>query len=65
MQQQKAALATICAVFGFFGTSFYPVAMELCVECSYPVGEATSTGLIFVSGYCCPNNTHHSVNMSC
>lgn len=52
MQHQKIALAAICSVFGFFGSSFYPVAMELSVECSYPVGEATSTGLIFVSGYC-------------
>lgn len=25
--------------------------MELSVECSYPVGEATSTGLIIMSGY--------------
>uniref|UniRef100_UPI000D315D34 solute carrier family 49 member A3-like n=1 Tax=Maylandia zebra TaxID=106582 RepID=UPI000D315D34 len=36
--------------FGFFGFSIYPVAMELSVECSYPVGEATSAGLVFVSG---------------
>lgn len=55
MQHQKIALAAICSVFGFFGSSFYPVAMELSVECSYPVGEATSTGLIFVSGYCLPD----------
>ncbi|XP_034038091.1 solute carrier family 49 member A3 [Thalassophryne amazonica] len=50
MRQQEVAVATICALFGFFGFSTYAIAMELSVECSYPVGEATSTGLIFVSG---------------
>lgn len=51
MPQQKAAVAVVCSLFGFFGFSIYPVAMELSVECSYPVGEATSAGLIFISGY--------------
>lgn len=50
MPQQKVALAIVCSLFGFFGFSIYPVAMELSVECSYPVGEATSAGLVFVSG---------------
>nr|XP_004571196.2 solute carrier family 49 member A3 isoform X1 [Maylandia zebra] len=50
MPQQKVAVATVCSFFGFFGFSIYPVAMELSVECSYPVGEATSAGLVFVSG---------------
>lgn len=50
MREQKAAVAAVCSLFGFFGFSIYPVSMELSVECSYPVGEATSTGLIFVSG---------------
>ncbi|XP_044060304.1 solute carrier family 49 member A3 [Siniperca chuatsi] len=50
MREQKAAVAAVCSLFGFFGFSIYPVAMELSVECSYPVGEATSAGLIFVSG---------------
>ncbi|KAK2848785.1 hypothetical protein Q5P01_008619 [Channa striata] len=48
--QQRAAVATICSLFGFFVFSIYPVAMELSVECSYPVGEATSAGLLFISG---------------
>uniref|UniRef100_A0A4W5JP96 Solute carrier family 49 member 3 n=1 Tax=Hucho hucho TaxID=62062 RepID=A0A4W5JP96_9TELE len=43
-------VAVACSLFGFFGFSIYPVAMELSVECSYPVGEATSAGLIFISG---------------
>ncbi|XP_051920810.1 solute carrier family 49 member A3 [Hippocampus zosterae] len=50
MQQQSIAVATVCSLFGFFGFSIYPVVMELSVECSYPVGEATSAGLIFISG---------------
>ncbi|XP_054453469.1 solute carrier family 49 member A3 [Anoplopoma fimbria] len=50
MPHQKAAVAVVCSLFGFFGFSIYPVAMELSVECSYPVGEATSAGLVFVSG---------------
>ncbi|TNN67117.1 Major facilitator superfamily domain-containing protein 7 [Liparis tanakae] len=50
LKRQKAAVAAACSIFGFFGFSVYPVAMELSVECSYPVGEATSSGLLFVSG---------------
>ncbi|XP_055080562.1 solute carrier family 49 member A3 isoform X2 [Periophthalmus magnuspinnatus] len=50
MPGQQAAVAVVCSLFGFFGFSVYPVAMELSVECSYPVGEATSAGLIFASG---------------
>ncbi|CAB1455722.1 unnamed protein product [Pleuronectes platessa] len=50
MREQKVAVAVVCSLFGFFGFSIYPVVMELSVECSYPVGEATSAGLVFVSG---------------
>ncbi|XP_029021420.1 solute carrier family 49 member A3 [Betta splendens] len=50
MRQQKVAIAAICSLLGFFGFSIYPAAMELSVECTYPVGEATSAGLIFISG---------------
>uniref|UniRef100_A0A8C8E1P6 Solute carrier family 49 member 3 n=1 Tax=Oryzias sinensis TaxID=183150 RepID=A0A8C8E1P6_9TELE len=50
MPRQKFAVAAVCSLFGLFGFSIYPVAMELSVECSYPVGEATSAGLVFVSG---------------
>ncbi|XP_040904102.1 solute carrier family 49 member A3 [Toxotes jaculatrix] len=50
MRQQQAAVAAVCSLFGLFGFSIYPVVMELSVECSYPVGEATSAGLIFISG---------------
>lgn len=51
MEEQKIAIGVVCALFGLFGFSTYPVAMELSVECSYPVGEATSAGLVFISGY--------------
>lgn len=51
MRQQHIAIAAVCSLLGLFGNSGYPVAMELSVECSYPVGEATSTGLIIMSGY--------------
>ncbi|XP_023651571.1 solute carrier family 49 member A3 isoform X1 [Paramormyrops kingsleyae] len=50
MRDQKATVAAICSLFGFFGFSVFPVVMELSVECSYPVGEASSAGLIFISG---------------
>lgn len=50
LSEQKFIIGAVCAWFGFFGYSVYPIAMELGVECSYPVGEATSSGLIFVSG---------------
>ncbi|XP_055015336.1 solute carrier family 49 member A3 isoform X2 [Boleophthalmus pectinirostris] len=50
MPGQSVAVAVVCSLFGFFGFSAYPVAMELSVECSYPVGEATSAGIIFASG---------------
>ncbi|CAM4616768.1 hypothetical protein PO909_007186 [Leuciscus waleckii] len=50
LSEQKLIIGAVCAWFGLFGYSVYPIAMELGVECSYPVGEATSSGLIFVSG---------------
>ena len=37
------------AWFGFFGFGTYPVCMELAVEVTYPVAEATSSGLLFLS----------------
>lgn len=47
---QTHALAVICSLFGLFGFSVAPVAMELAVECSFPVGEGAATGLVFVLG---------------
>uniref|UniRef100_A0A8C7IJL5 Solute carrier family 49 member 3 n=1 Tax=Oncorhynchus kisutch TaxID=8019 RepID=A0A8C7IJL5_ONCKI len=68
MRNQRIALAVVCSLFGFFGFSIYPVAMELSVECSYPVGEATSAGLIFISGYCLilvHTRTTHTEDQDC
>ncbi|XP_015272899.1 PREDICTED: major facilitator superfamily domain-containing protein 7-like [Gekko japonicus] len=48
-RNQTYALAVISSIFGFFGFATYPIYMELAVECSYPVGEGTSSGLIFVA----------------
>ncbi|KAH0628449.1 hypothetical protein JD844_009630 [Phrynosoma platyrhinos] len=49
LRNQTYALAAISSLFGLFGFAVYPVAMELAVECSYPVGEGTVSGLIFVT----------------
>ncbi|XP_004715183.1 solute carrier family 49 member A3 [Echinops telfairi] len=50
LQGQAIWLAVVCFLFGFFGLSIAPVATELVVECSFPVGEGASTGLVFVLG---------------
>ncbi|XP_077606518.1 solute carrier family 49 member A3 isoform X1 [Crocuta crocuta] len=50
LQGQTLALAAICSLLGLFGLSVAPVAMELAVECSFPVGEGAAAGLIFVLG---------------
>nr|XP_036847227.1 solute carrier family 49 member A3 isoform X1 [Manis javanica] len=50
LQDQKLALAATCSLLGLFGFSVAPVAMELAVECSFPVGEGAAAGLVFVLG---------------
>ncbi|XP_045690169.1 solute carrier family 49 member A3 isoform X4 [Phyllostomus hastatus] len=50
LRGQAVALAAICALLGLFGFSVAPVAMELAVECSFPVGEGAAAGLVFVLG---------------
>ncbi|XP_054438176.1 solute carrier family 49 member A3 [Pteronotus mesoamericanus] len=47
---QAVALAAICSLLGLLGFSAAPVAMELAVECSFPVGEGAAAGLVFVLG---------------
>ncbi|EDV19708.1 uncharacterized protein TRIADDRAFT_32990 [Trichoplax adhaerens] len=39
----------IC-LFGAFAFGLLPVGLELAVECTYPVAEATSSGLLWMSG---------------
>lgn len=50
LQGQAIVLAVICSLFGLFGFAVAPVAMELAIECSFPVGEGAATGLVFVLG---------------
>uniref|UniRef100_A0A2C9KD64 Major facilitator superfamily (MFS) profile domain-containing protein n=1 Tax=Biomphalaria glabrata TaxID=6526 RepID=A0A2C9KD64_BIOGL len=47
---QDVLIAASIALFGCFGFAIYPTALEMAVEITYPVAEATSTGLIFLSG---------------
>ena len=48
---QRVWVALTLGVFGFFGIPVYPIGNELAVEATYPVGEATSTGVIFMLGF--------------
>ncbi|CAD7675781.1 unnamed protein product [Nyctereutes procyonoides] len=50
LQGQTLALATICSLLGLFGLSVVPIAMELAVECSFPVSEGAAAGLVVVLG---------------
>ncbi|GFS09373.1 major facilitator superfamily domain-containing protein 7-like [Elysia marginata] len=50
MRDQHVAVAVVITLFGMFGFAIYPTSLELAVECTYPVAEATSTGLVFLSG---------------
>lgn len=37
-------------LFGAFGFAIYPIGLEMGVEATFPVAEATSTGLIIMIG---------------
>ncbi|XP_035150304.1 solute carrier family 49 member A3 isoform X2 [Callithrix jacchus] len=50
LRGQTLALAATCSLLGLFGFSVAPVATELAVECSFPVGEGAAAGLVFVLG---------------
>ena len=43
------AIVICCALLGVFALGVYPLALELVVECTYPVDQATPTALIFLS----------------
>lgn len=45
-----AWIAVSVVLFGAGGFAAYPLGLELGVEITYPVAEATSTGLIIISG---------------
>ena len=46
---QTAAIIISCIVTGAFAAGAYPIALELVVECTYPIDQATSTSFIFLS----------------
>ncbi|CEF59750.1 Major facilitator superfamily and Major facilitator superfamily domain, general substrate transporter-containing protein [Strongyloides ratti] len=41
-------ISIVC--FGFFGFAIYPIGLEVGVEVTFPVAEATSTGIICIMG---------------
>ena len=43
-------VALSISLFGFFGLAIYPIILELLVEVTYPIAEATSSGLAVISG---------------
>jgi FLVCR family MFS transporter 7 len=43
-------VAASVGTFGFFGFAIYPIGLEVGVETTYPVAEATSTGIIIIAG---------------
>ncbi|CAD5235721.1 unnamed protein product [Bursaphelenchus xylophilus] len=40
----------VCFFFGILGLAIYPVGLEMSAECTFPVTETTSTGLIVLTG---------------
>uniref|UniRef100_H2Y906 Major facilitator superfamily (MFS) profile domain-containing protein n=1 Tax=Ciona savignyi TaxID=51511 RepID=H2Y906_CIOSA len=60
---QPGLIAAMCGVFGFFGIPVYPVGNELAVETTYPVGEAASSGVVFMSGKFINLNFFHIVTV--
>ncbi|XP_053406794.1 solute carrier family 49 member A3-like isoform X2 [Mercenaria mercenaria] len=50
LHNQQILVALCSALFGGFGFAIYPICMELAVEVTYPVAEATSAGLMVISG---------------
>ncbi|KAL3111468.1 hypothetical protein niasHT_017695 [Heterodera trifolii] len=46
----KPWLLVTCFIFGVFGLAAYPVGLQLSAECTFPVSETTSTGLVVISG---------------
>jgi FLVCR family MFS transporter 7 len=51
LRDQSILVATCITLFGLFGFAMYPICMEMSVEVTYPIAEATSSGLLIVSGY--------------
>ena len=43
-------IAISCLLFGICGLATYPIGLDMASECTFPVSETTSTGLIVLSG---------------
>lgn len=43
-------VVAVSGLFGFFAFALMPVCLEVGVECTYPVAEATSAGLLWMAG---------------
>lgn len=50
MPHQPVLIVVSCGLFGFFAFALMPVCLEVGVECTYPVAEATSAGLQWMAG---------------
>ncbi|XP_070539488.1 solute carrier family 49 member A3-like [Ptychodera flava] len=50
ISDKKVPVAVVSAISGFFLCGVYPIVLELAVEATYPIAQATSTGLILISG---------------
>ncbi|XP_070541231.1 solute carrier family 49 member A3-like [Ptychodera flava] len=51
ISDKKVSVAVGSAITGFFLCGSYPIVLELAVEATYPIAQATSTGLILISGH--------------
>ncbi len=49
-ENMHAWIAVTIFCFGAFGFAIYPIGLEMGVEATYPVAEATSSGLIIMAG---------------
>ncbi|KAI6201794.1 hypothetical protein M3Y96_00880300 [Aphelenchoides besseyi] len=49
-ENRQYLIATFIFAFGFFGFPTYPLGLELAVETTFPVPEATSSGSLIVAG---------------
>ena len=47
LEDEPVLIAFSLCSFGFFGFALMPVCLELGVELTYPVSEATSSGLLW------------------
>ena len=50
MSDQPALVILGAGLFGFFALALVPACLEVGVECTYPVAEATSAGLQWMMG---------------